>query len=198
MLFIVGKEVYVRKIKIFVICFGSFVILGLCTPVNVNAIDPTDKIYFTKANIWYVHPEKIYSTNYHEGSILPVGTKVKIAKFSKDKIKFVVDQGKGVFTYIRISRHCTISREELFERYFSVQSVMAPGGPFHKLTKKEQANIKNGTISLGMRKEAVLMAYGYPPSHKTPTLSSNVWVYWEGRRRKVNIFFKDDRVVEIK
>lgn len=32
----------------------------------------------------------------------------------------------------------------------------------------------------GMRKEAVLMAYGYPPDHRTPSLDGDTWVYFKG------------------
>ena len=32
-----------------------------------------------------------------------------------------------------------------------------------------------------MSKDAVLMAYGYPPDHKTPKLEDDTWSYWLGR-----------------
>lgn len=64
--------------------------------------------------------------------------------------------------------------------------------------KAERKNIKNGTIAVGMSKDAVVMAYGYPPSHKTPTLDSNMWTYWRDRFRRVFVYFENGKVVNIK
>jgi len=52
------------------------------------------------------------------------------------------------------------------------------GGLYSKFNGEEKENIKKGTIAEGMSKEAVLMAYGYPPSHRTAALASDEWAYW--------------------
>jgi hypothetical protein len=49
-----------------------------------------------------------------------------------------------------------------------------------------------------MSKDAVVMAYGYPPSHKIPTLDSNMWTYWRDRFRRVFVYFENGKVVNIK
>ena len=46
------------------------------------------KMCFTQTNIWYEDPQKIYSTNYHVGTIIPVGTKVQIVRLKGDRIQF--------------------------------------------------------------------------------------------------------------
>ncbi|MBU4011616.1 MAG: hypothetical protein KJ882_12720, partial [Proteobacteria bacterium] len=58
-------------------------------------------------------------------------------------------------------------------------------------------NIKKGIVAIGMSKKAVIMAYGYPPTHKTPHLTSDVWQYWYARVNKVNVYFKNDKVFKI-
>lgn len=185
-------------IKKCVICSVIIFIVGLFGTAQVRAIDHTGKTFFTRANIWYEHPEKIYSTNYHKGTILPVGTKIKIVSLDREAIKFIVGDSGGMFAYIHMRKHSTITREALFERYFSKNDVMAQGAAFHKFMKAERKNIKNGTIAVGMSKDAVVMAYGYPPSHKTPTLDSNMWTYWRDRFRRVFVYFENGKVVNIK
>ena len=42
------------------------------------AEEVSGKTFYTTANIWYERPVLIESTNYHKGTVLPIGTKVKI------------------------------------------------------------------------------------------------------------------------
>jgi hypothetical protein len=149
------------------------------------------KIYYTKANIWYESPEKILPM-YHKGNMLLVGTKVKILHCSNSRIKFVTDNGRE-FVLVNAAKYSTIGLKEFFEQYFSETNVLIENGPFYAFSKIEQENIKNGLIVPGMSKEAVLMAYGYPPSHAT-NISSNTWFYWKSKFRRFPVYFKDNKL----
>jgi len=52
------------------------------------------------------------------------------------------------------------------------------------MTAKEIEAIKTGSLCVGMSKAAVVVAYGYPPEHVTPSLDNDVWTYWMDRFRK--------------
>ncbi|MBA3018965.1 MAG: hypothetical protein KJ550_04670 [Proteobacteria bacterium] len=156
-----------------------------------------NKIYYTSVNIWYESPDKIPSTNYHKGPKLPIGTKVKIISVGNRKIQFVPVDTSLTFTIVQQRKHCIIKLKELFDRYFSEKDILGQEGYLHNLTEKEKECVNNGTISHGMSKVAVLMAYGYPPSHKTPLLSSDVWHYWHSRFEMVDVHFKNDKVYKI-
>ena len=41
------------------------------------------------------------------------------------------------------------------------------------------------------------MAYGYPPTHKTLLLTSDIWHCRVARLHRVNVYFKDDKVFQI-
>ncbi|MEW5802672.1 MAG: hypothetical protein AB1847_11290 [bacterium] len=165
---------------------------------NAVSTNPEGRTYYTKVNIWYEDPSRIFSTNYHKGNIIPVGTQVKIRSFRMDQIQFTDESEATVYTLIYMSKYSQVTMKELFDQYFSEGNVMAEGGEFTKFTKEEQDNIKMGTIAEGMCREAVLMAYGYPPKHRTPSLSNNMWTYWNNRFDTVVITFQDDRVQNIK
>ena len=154
-------------------------------------------IYYTKTNMWFEHPKNFLSINFHKGMIIPAGTKVKILRCSGAKIRFVDEDNGVTYDYVHSKKHSRIKLKELFSRYFSKENVMAPGGAFSAFTKEEQENIKEGEITMGMSKDAVLMAYGYPPSHKTLNLSSDTWTYWVSRASRVEVYFKDGVVTEI-
>lgn len=161
------------------------------------ADNPIGKIYFTSTNIWYETPDKIPSTNYHKGTKLPIGTKVKIISVENRKIQFIPVDTSLTFTIVHQRKHTRIKLKELFDRYFSKKDILEQEGYFHNLTEKEKECVNNGTISPGMSKVAVIMAYGYPPSHKTPLLSSDLWHYWHSRFEMVDVHFKNNKVYKI-
>ena len=159
-----------KKIFVFLFCFG---ILGCATKSYIteggNKVNPVGGAYYTKVNIWYEDPQEILSTNYHKGTIIPVGLKVKIVDYKGDEISFTKDDLAGVkFTIVDVHKYSLVPMEELFSHYFSKDDPKASGGEFSKLSGKDKENIENGSLAEGMSKEAVIIAYGYPPKHKTP------------------------------
>ena len=165
-----------------------------CLPAVQAEKNSSGKTFYTIANIWYERPEKIYSTNYHKGTILPVGTKVTIKKISGKEIAFSNDSGMD-FRILYVKKHSPgVSVEDHVDRYFSEKDPMGAGGVFKKFTKKEQDSIKAGTIEEGMSRDAVLMSYGYPPPVKTSTLNSDQWIYMENKFVSRAVQFKDGKV----
>jgi len=169
---------------------GTLIVLG-CLGLTGARLAPQGKTYFTRVNIWYENPGRILSTNYHRGGRIPAGTEVKILNYGNGKITFF-DAGTGVMTLWHARRHSRISLEALFERHFSEENVTAEGGTFNKLTEDEKRNVLAGTVANGMSKEAVLMAYGYPPSHRTPSLDVDSWLYWVGTRTTKRVNFNSE------
>ncbi len=188
----------IKKQQIIGICFVIIISLLFCLSPALADRDAVGKTFYTTANIWYENPGKIYSTNYHRGAILPAGTMVTIQKVSRKEIRFADKIGLP-FKIIFIKKHSRSGMNiwDYFDQYFSAANPMRKGGPYEKFTKKEKDNIQTGEITRGMSKPAVLMSYGYPPSHRTPSLKSDVWIYWISRFVKKSVYFKDNRVVRI-
>jgi hypothetical protein len=161
------------------------------------AMNPVGKQYFTRVNIWVEDPAKIFSINYHKGKMIPVGTQVEIVDFGDDEIRFVVGDEKGEYTIVHLTRYSNVGLEQIFNRYFTEEDVTAAGGALQKFLDTERENIKKGAIAEGMSKEAVLMAYGYPPGHRTPDLDHHIWTFWQSRGKRLIIYFRNDRVIAI-
>ncbi len=158
--------------------------------------------YYTKVNIWYENPEKIFSTNYHVGRILKAGTKVivtgtdsgdqvRVSGLGGRQIRFTDPETAISYIMTYVPRHSSISFEEYFERHFSETE------PVFSFSKKEMEHIRRGTIGEGMCKEAVIVAYGYPPSHKTPSVKLDLWIYWVSRYNTRHVRFDGDKVFEV-
>ncbi len=186
-----------QRIEKLVLCMTVVILVGALGITTAYAKSPKGGIFYTTANMWHEHDKNFLSTNFHLGYMIPAGTKVKILRYGGGKIRFKIEADEKRYTYIHARKHSRIKLKELFNRYFSEENVMAPGGAFSKFTKEEQKNVKEGIIVPGMSKDAVLMAYGYPPTHKTRNLSNNVWTYWESRGGRIVVYFKDDVVSEI-
>jgi len=64
---------------------------------------------------------------------------------------------------------------------------------FEQLTEgfsdAEKWAIRKGVLVSGMSKEAVVVSYGYPPSHRTPSLSADTWNYWASRMGRFLVTF---------
>ena len=150
--------------------------------------------YYTKINIWYEKPQKILSTNYHKGTMIPVGSEVEVIKNGRKKIQFREKSSGTVFTIKLIKKFTNLNADEFFGRYFLKDNVLN-GTQYNSFSAMEKENIKAGTIKEGMSKEAVLMAYGYPPTHRTSSARENTWVYWKSRLQNFLVQFKDNKVV---
>ncbi len=185
------------KVKNINLICTVLMVLIIFTFSSVFASGFPGKTYYTKTNIWYEKTNDILSTNYHRGNILPIGTKVIIHSIEDRKIHFTPVGSGEMFTIINHKKTSIISTDRLFNRYFSTEEVKPVAGDYYQATEADLENIKKGVIAVGMSKKAVIMAYGYPPAHKTPRLSSDIWYYWYARLHKVNVYFKKDKVFKI-
>lgn len=174
------------------------------------------KTYYTATNIrvtkkWYTtdwneRGRLIESTNFIHGRILPAGTAVTIKEVNDRESDDVVSGSVKPLLYIRFlagdgavyvmtfkKRHAAEGQTiwTLFEQYFAATDPLAPGGPFSSLTAFEQENVKKGTVAPGMSKKAVLMAYGYPPGHRTPSLDGDKWTYWANPFKTFAVVFEN-------
>lgn len=181
-----------RLTRAYLTVLGVFLFAG-----SVYAADLSAGTYYTKVNIWYEDPLKIPSTNYHRGAVIPFGSKVKIISKVKERIQFTVDDEPGVtFTLVNVRKHSLVDGAELFKEYFA-QDDPKLTKEFNNFNGKERRNIEKGTLEEGMSREAAIAAYGYPPKHKTPTLKSSLWTYWDARSIRRLVTFKNDRIDKI-
>jgi len=170
-------------------------LLGMALCSSAFALEsPKGKEFYTKVSIWYENPKKIPSTNYHVGAFLAAGTKVKITGYSDEAVEFEGDGGIK-YNYIRVDRHTVTPMAEMFAQLFSAENEAKR--LYDSLDQATQVAVDSGELKEGMSKDVVLMVYGYPPSHVTPNLTANLWVYWFSKATKVKVIFNKDKVIKI-
>lgn len=183
----------VMKIDSRKLSLGLLFFIMSSTVFSVAGLAEETGKFYTKSNIWYEKPEKILSTNYHKGVMIPIGTEVEVLKSNRKKIEFREVASGTVFKIKLVKKFTNLSPDEFFNRYFSKDNILN-SGEFNSLSSAEKEAVKAGRIEKGMSKNAVLLAYGYPPTHRTPSTDQNTWTYWVSRLGNFMVQFENDKV----
>jgi hypothetical protein len=59
------------------------------------------------------------------------------------------------------------------------------------------AAIRAGRLVQGMTKEQTLIARGYPPAHRTPSLEANEWIYYDTPGFVDRVVFADGKIQSV-
>ena len=148
--------------------------------------------YFTRVN-FYQEEDLSYGTNYAVGSLVPVNTAVTVVSLKGDRLVLKVDAMGQKITVENIAKHTKKSGAEVASLLLSEKKT-----DLDALPKPLAAAITSGTLRRGMTKEQVLLTRGYPPSHKTPSLEGDSWLFWRNRFASDAVVFRDGVVVEAK
>ncbi len=157
----------------------------------------------TAYNIWLWPSHNMICLNYKGSrSKIPVGTPVKniqIVDFRSDlfmgsdddvayeRIQFTTVKPKKTYTIMFIpGYHPGKTIEDYREFMFTPKT-------FDELTvvfdPYETAAVKEGVITKGMRKDAVLASYGHPSERHTRGLDKNTWVYFIKKKERLKVHF---------
>lgn len=119
----------------------------------------------------------MHSTNYIGVPIyMPPGTQMTLNK--KSRKGFTLVDGDGTECVITWEpRHSMMSMDKWFDMNFSTTPFQLPEG----LSEQEQRCIAEGVAEVGMSREAVFLALGYPPKSNNPSLRAKS-LKWETRR----------------
>lgn len=153
-----------------------------------------DKTYYTQ-HTFYTYKDRYDSTNYHIDTLIPINTAVKITDMGSRSMEFEIPSMNSVeIEFKNIEKYSKMDdMEKVKARLLATKKV-----DLSKFSKKVQEAIKNGEIETGMTKQEVLLAFGYPPAHKTPSIDSDKWTYWKTRWDTMIVYFKNNKVTRIK
>ena len=131
---------------------------------------------------------KINDVNYQVGSVIPLGTHVRISDISAKALTFQPDGHPAITVLLRYGRK-TIDMDTFVDRLLVRDDPRRrlPGGNVGTL-------IKSSRVDEGMTRKQVLMSLGYPPAHRTPSLDGPQWTYWQNRWVTFTVTFEGDRV----
>jgi len=178
--------------KTLIALFAVAVLAG-CAATSSSPIPQKEgKTALTQINMWSYKGE-LETTHYAVDTLIPVNSEVQILDTSGSTITFrVVDTGMEV-TLVNKQKYTGMGIDGIYDRYFGDSKVN-----LSKFSNLEREAIENGRVVPGMSKDAVLVARGYPPAHRTPSLESDSWRYWQSRFNTIVVNFDDGKVVNIR
>ena len=133
----------------------------------------------------------ISDANWRYLPMIPAGAKIKVLDYGFNRASVEID-GKPM----RIG-HDYGRREESLQQFVQKLVVKSdPKGRIAKYPEKVRAAVKEGKVVPGMTREQVIIAVGYPPTHRTPSLDSSVWNLWASRTGRYEVHFNGKGTVE--
>lgn len=135
-----------------------------------------------------MHFEKSDTTdaNYYIGGLLPAGTPVVIEKVRRHTVKFRADGRE-----FELEQAYGTDQESMDAYVHKIFVSADPRTKIAKLPKSTRNAIHESRIKIGMTRDQVLLALGYPPTHRTASLDSHVWTYWYNRWMTYQVMFND-------
>lgn len=182
----------------------SFILIFTLSPVLADA-----ETRYLKNNIHYqerpgrggkIECKASYAnwTDPGEGhKILPVntGVEINVSRGWRGRKLTITKLADGKLIHFEYNeRNMGIPMAEYINIISSPKKVSLKG-----LSNLDRKGISNGKAYKGMSKKGIQMAFGYPASHRTPSLKDNTWTFWKDRYRTTVIVFNSaGKVVEIR
>ncbi len=179
-----------------------FWLIILFVLISANAAFAESRLY-TAHNVWF-EPGKetrLYCINYKTGLVIPAGTEVKDVKLTRSPFARGAHSRRQAITFVTAhdNRRYFVQFRKKFhpgKTIYDYMNTMFTEKPFTTLTyglsQNEIDAIRKGSIVLGMSKRAVIISFGYPPEHYTPSLKYNIWTYWMNRFKSKKFYFDDN------
>jgi outer membrane protein assembly factor BamE (lipoprotein component of BamABCDE complex) len=173
--------------------FLAALLVTIILPAASALAGEEPKTLYAQAN-FYINKGWISSINYRVGTLMPIGTKVKLLSLKgSEAVLKVLDSGAT----IKFVNHKATGKptDEIFKTFFNPDN---PAKLLLGLTPEEQEHVKAAEIAIGMSRDAVRFSLGPPPPQETPSFESDTWTYWRQRfaSTKFKVHFDKDGKVD--
>jgi hypothetical protein len=152
---------------------------------------------YTRYNLHYVAEHGTIKGSYANWTdwpghaFLPYNSKVR-AEWWSNRIRFTMDTGLSILFEMSPTRMGMTPSQ-----YVALITSPTPVA-YEGLSDVDRQGIEAGKALVGMSKQGVEIALGYPARHRTPSLDDNRWTYWKGRHDNYVVEFDSDgKVVRI-
>jgi len=179
-----------KFINRYLVClFVSFIFLGYGAITLCRAND----VKYLRNNIHVQeHKNEEYRASYANWTnpgkghiIIPVNTPVKIGNFRRGFTLVTQDSRKTILFEYDESR-MGMTEDKYIDLITSAQPIK-----IDDFSETDREGIKDGKVRVGMTKDGVRIALGYPATHKTSSLNENTWIYWTNRFKSFKVEFDE-------
>lgn len=119
--------------------------------------------------------------------IIPAGTKINITRKARRGF-FFTHEATSQEAFIEFHQgNMGMSMDAYIDLITSASPV-----DYSRLSAVDRKGIADGRAAVGMSREGVMAALGYPAAHRTPDLDASRWIYWQNRFRTLAVDFGAD------
>jgi len=171
-----------------------FTLLLTLFACSIQPVFAADEVRYTKVNIHTQSKNagtaRASYANYTDPGaghvIVPAGTKIVVTDKSRKSFTFTYEDGKNEVLFEFHQPRMGMSLDEYLDKITSAEPVSLSG-----LSELDRKGVAEGKAKLGMSRDGVMTALGYPATHKTPSLEAKTWIYWTNRFRSIAVEFDD-------
>lgn len=168
-----------------------FVLAGVVALAATAATAQDKPEGYTCCNFHYDR-DWISDANWGNLPMIPAGARIRVLDYGSHRASVEID-GKPM----RIG-HDYGRNEESLEKFISKLVVKSnPRAKIDKASPKAKAAMREARVVPGMTKEQVIVAVGYPPTHRTRSTDESVWNYWASRAGRYEVHFKGNTVERV-
>ena len=159
---------------------------------STQAVVASDGAVYTKYTIHFISEKGTNKASYANWTewtghdVLPYNTKIEAKSFFNRIWIVEVSTGREIEMEFHSGR-MGMSAKEYIDLITSPTPVSYPD-----LSDVDRQGIKEGKALVGMSKQGVMIALGYPAKHETPSTDQNRWTYWKGRMAKYAVEFDNN------
>jgi hypothetical protein len=129
----------------------------------------------------HAHKKTLSSVNRQGSELIPVCTQVQITELGSKRMSFRTSSSPQSYSF-RYHKAAAEPFAQNLARYFGSR---CPGEQIASMSALDQHGIQQGRPYIGMTRQGIILAMGYPPKHRTPSLAATSWRYW-GRKARAS------------
>jgi len=172
----------------------SFMVVACCSCASQETSGKSDEGgVYSRYNIHYFSKKDANTASYANytdcpnHAFLPYNTALKVGSWGKGFKLTAAETGLVILFEYKSANMGGMSVQD----YINVITSPSPVN-YSGLTAADLSGIEAGQAMMGMTKQGVMVALGYPAKHRTPSTDLNTWVYWKDRFRNLVVNFGDN------
>lgn len=131
------------------------------------------KVFYLCCNVRYdPKTAEVADAASRQGTLIPFATRVEVQKVTRDNVLFLA-AGHPPVT-LEYDHGGKLPLEQYLSRVFVTED---PRLKLKKVPARQVKQVEKGTVAAGMSRDQVIMALGYPPADRTPSLEAASWSY---------------------
>ncbi len=161
------------------VCAIATLALGCRSMVIVDNSGNRLTVGSTAVTLVNLHASKktLSSVNRQGDELIRVCTQVQITELGSKRMSFKITGSPQPYSF-RYHKAASEPFAKNLARYFGSR---CPKEQIASMSPLDQYGIEQGRPYIGMTRQGIILAMGYPPKHRTPSLAANSWRYW-GRK----------------